>query len=102
MKQQSKKRQTVDAPTRARVSLHDAPLAVTSAGAILLGIHWSTDADDIDAVIVEAVRTRRAVWVGVLLTGREATAIKRDLDDAAHDTVMRLGSPLIARRRRPR
>lgn len=90
-------------PTRPRrVRLLDDPLAWTTNGDPLVGVRWSTSADRLDAVVAAAVASGRPIWIGVGITRAEADAITRDLRDAAYDTTLRLGSPLVRASKRAR
>ncbi|MFI5302552.1 MAG: hypothetical protein ACHREM_31055 [Polyangiales bacterium] len=85
-----------------RPQLHAAPLAIASGGDILLGVYWSSAVETIEEVVAIAQASGRPIFVGVALTAQEASAILKDLDDAVHDTVCRLGTPLLKPRKRAR
>ncbi|MFI5300179.1 MAG: hypothetical protein ACHREM_18990 [Polyangiales bacterium] len=88
--------------SRKPTTLHAAPLAIASTGELLLGVHWSSAAESLDEVIAIATGTGRPIFVGVALSRSEGAAIFKDLDDAVHDTVCRLGTPLLKPRKTTR
>jgi hypothetical protein len=87
---------------RSKTRLLDAPLLVASDGTLLLNIHATTDADDAQSALVEALRMKRPIVVGVALSDREANELLRDLGDGVADSVGRVGVDLLRRRSRRR
>jgi NAD(P)H-nitrite reductase large subunit len=85
---------------RSETRLLEAPLLVASDGTLLLNIHATTDADDAQSALAEALRTKRAIVIGVALSNAEAEELLADLGDGVADSVGRLSPRFIARRRR--
>ena len=78
--------------SRRRTRLHLAPLAVGSDGALLLGIPWLSDSDDLDEVVRRALRLNAALFVGVVVEGEARVALRKEIDDLACDASMTVAS----------
>ena len=87
-------------PSRRRSKVSMAPLAITSAGEIVVNAYQLAMKDELHAAIEVAKLTRLPVFVGVVLPARLHPKILRDVDDAAADIVGRLGPKLLKRRGR--
>ena len=70
--------------------LHDAPLALSSAGAVIANCTHLLRADDIHELLDQALSTGREVFVGVVLRESEVAEALGRLDDAAAEIVARV------------
>jgi hypothetical protein len=82
-----------------RTKLADIPLAVAFDGTVLLGVGYQTEERGLDAVVAEARRSGRSIFVGVVLNPVEGAEVLGDLDDGVRDSVGRLGVALLRGRR---
>lgn len=70
--------------------VHLAPLALTSDGDVLLNVATIASATDFETVVRAAESEHRAVFVGVMLSPREAEFAIARLDNAADETAARI------------
>jgi hydrogenase maturation factor len=82
--------------------LLEAPLLVASDGTLVINVHATTDADDAESALAEALKTNRAVVIAVALSNAEAEKLLADLGDGVADSVGRVGVDLLRRRSRRR
>lgn len=64
-----------------------APFALTSDGTLLVNVTTLTDATDLESVVRAARAEPRAVFIGVVMSPREATFAMARLDNAADEAV---------------
>ena len=67
-----------------------APLAVTSDGTLFVNVAKLTTATDLESVVRAAQEDKRAVFVGVMLSPREAEFAMARLDSAVDETAARV------------
>ena len=83
---------------RGRIILDRSPLAFTSQGRMLIGVHVMVDGD-FDK-IVEVVREMGGrIFVGIATEGRLRDDMLKDIDDLSWDSAARFGADLRRRRR---
>jgi hypothetical protein len=74
-----------------------APLAVTSDGTLFVNVAKLTTATDLESVVRGAQEDARPVFVGVMMSVREAELVMASLDNAADETAANIAGQ---RRRR--
>ena len=86
--------------------LHNVPLALGSDGSLILNLASALATRDIEAVIREAQRDGRPLFIGVVLSESEHRAAVARLDNASAETAAQLSgssakarTPRAARRR---
>ena len=77
--------------------LVDAPLAIANDGAMLVNVHWCTDAETAEAALVVALASGRPVFVGVAVavTDRLQRRLLGDLGDGVADSVGRFAVEIL-------
>ena len=71
---------------RRKPRIYDAPMAVASDGTILINVAHVEDERDV-AKLVERAAAEGHVFIGVGLTARECSRIKKPIDDALAEIV---------------
>jgi hypothetical protein len=77
-----------------------APMAVTSAGDVVVNAVQLTMEDGLASAVEAAEKTGLPVFVGVLVPTAKLKRLLHDIDDAAADVSGRLGANLVHSRRR--
>lgn len=86
-----------------QAQIHDAALAVTVTGDVLLNVAHARAAVDLADLIRElSTFPRDAIFVGVVLRRREVTAVLERLDDASAEAAARVIASRQRRRARDR
>lgn len=86
--------------SKRRIIVDRSPLALTSQGGLLIGVHVMVDGDF--EKLVEAVREIGGrIFVGVAVEGRLRDEMLKDLDDLSWDSASRFAADLRRRRRGP-
>lgn len=80
-----------------RTKLQETPMAIATDGTLILNVAYLLDVDAAEA-LAEAIKMKRAIFIGVALEPSEGNKILADLDDGVADTVGRLGPRMVRRR----
>ncbi len=86
--------------TRRRSTLSTAPMAVTSAGDVLVNACQLTIGNGLSGAIEVARASGLSIFVGVAVPARLRRQLARDVDDALCDVVGRLGRTSLSGGRR--
>lgn len=77
-----------------------APFVVTSDGTLFVNVAKLTTATELDAIVQAAHEEERAVFIGVMLSPKEAEYVMGRLDDAADEAAARIVGQRRRRRRK--
>lgn len=84
---------------RRRIILDRSPLAFTTQGRLLIGVHVMVDGEF--EKIVEVVREMGGgIFIGVAVEGSLRQRMLKDIDDLSWDSAARFGADLRRRRKR--
>jgi hypothetical protein len=77
----------------------DAPMAITSAGDVVMNITHLEQIGDVTTVVARLLGEGHEVFVGVAAPGALRRELLKDIDDAGADLVGRLGARLCRAKR---
>ena len=73
----------------------DAPMAVTSAGGLLVNLAHLVPPGDVLRALQKLVPRGCEVFVGVVVPERERASLAKDIEDAASELACRMGGRLV-------
>jgi hypothetical protein len=73
-----------------------APMAITSAGEVLVNAHQFTTTDDLEAAVEAARATGQPIFIGVVVPSKLTRGVMKDIDNATADVAGRLAPKLIS------
>ena len=80
--------------TKRASNLIDAPMAVTSAGDVIISITHLEDTTDVSALVARLIDEGHTLFIGVAVPDRLRRELRKDVEDAGAEIVARLGPRL--------